>query len=428
MPTLVLKSAVFDAVEDLNTAPDMTWAHEDTFDTLVNGDPAGGLRVLQLSSSLIRVSQAVWDYSTEIPQKVIYEMRLSGSGIGPVSSLDALTDAINNGLARGALTKLEIVQAGSPILKLTMGAAGYLLTSGDITVGLEGRLPLSFTQFADIAGLFEQVANIDQLTRAERNALFDDLGAYSVGGLTLTEAGKTVFAVRVDATTASLTLHDLTLTATGTFPDNLGEDVGVLWNLLEASGDGWVIPGFGGLDLTALTVTHASGKVLDSIQDPLADTREVIRVDGRVYDVVRNGDNGDDRMSAYGREKSMMAGLGGDDALTGGSLNDFLMGGSGNDTLMGKGGADRLDGGTGRDVLSGGAGADVFIFDLGDGLDRIIGFTARQDVIQILDATRKSDLTFTDMGDDVRIDYRSIHILVEGIELAALDQSINFLF
>lgn len=427
MPTVALKSALFDTMEGVLNVPALTWAYQDSFDTLVNGDPAGDPKVLQLSASLIRVSQAVWDYSASVPQKVTYELRLSGSGISPVSTIDALMDAINNGLANGSLSKLEILQGTTSIMVLTMDASGYHMTSGDIVVGLTGTLPLSFTQFADIADLFGQVANIDHLTRAERATLFTDLTAYSVTGLTLSDGGHLLFAVHVGATSASLTLNGLTLTATGHFPANLGQDIEVLWNML-GSGKPLDVTGFAGLDASKLTLTDAAGHVLGSVTDPLADTPNVTRVDGKIYDDVQVGSNGGDYMNGYFRDRVMLAGLDGRDALVGGLKADFLMGGSGDDNLTGKAGADKLDGGKGHDVMDGGTGADVFMFDLGDGSDRIVGFTAGEDVIQILAAAKLSDLTFTQGAQGVTVDYRTIHIFVEDVTIATLNHIENFQF
>ena len=438
MPDIVLKSALFDVLENVLNVSALTLTYQDALDTL-NGDFKGDPKVLQLSASLIRVSQAVWAYSTGTPTVVTYEMRLSGSGIGPVSTLNGLMDAINGGLAAGTLSKLEILQGTTSILALTMDTAGYHLTSGDITVTLAGALPLSFTQFADVAHLFERVANLDLLNDADRTALFNDLSAYSATGLTLTEAGHVLFDVHVGATAASLTFNGLTLSLTGTFPDNFGEDVQVLWNLFGAasSAPGLAVTGFAGLSITGLTLTDAAGRVVGSVADPMADTPTVTKVDGRIYELVQMGGNGNDRMEVYDVHwrnqhyfdgSTVVAGLGGRDKLIGGFKGDLLLGGTGNDTMLGNDGNDRLDGGKGRDVMTGGIGADVFRFDLGDGTDRITDFHAGEDVIQILDASRKSDLTFTVMGDNVQIDYRSIHILVEHITLAQLDQPGNFQF
>ena len=64
------------------------------------------------------------------------------------------------------------------------------------------------------------------------------------------------------------------------------------------------------------------------------------------------------------------------DVLVGGKNDDLLYGDNANDTIYGSNGNDTLVGGRGADVLEGGAGNDVFIFDDGEGNDRIRGFEA----------------------------------------------------
>ena len=61
-----------------------------------------------------------------------------------------------------------------------------------------------------------------------------------------------------------------------------------------------------------------------------------------------------------------------EDTLTGSDDIDFIVGLGGNDRLEGGGKEDRLDGGKGDDVLLGGGGSDHYIFDAGDGDDRIL--------------------------------------------------------
>jgi Ca2+-binding RTX toxin-like protein len=63
-----------------------------------------------------------------------------------------------------------------------------------------------------------------------------------------------------------------------------------------------------------------------------------------------------------------MAGMGGNDLLTGGAKGDYINGGDDKDTLTAKGGDDWLLGGDGDDTLSGGTGNDVL--DGGLGHDR----------------------------------------------------------
>ncbi|MEG3093265.1 calcium-binding protein, partial [Sphingomonas sp. PB1R3] len=60
-----------------------------------------------------------------------------------------------------------------------------------------------------------------------------------------------------------------------------------------------------------------------------------------------------------------------DDVLYGTGNADTLVGGSGNDEIYGGNGDDTLTGGTGNDNLEGGWGADTYIYNVGDGDDRI---------------------------------------------------------
>lgn len=89
-----------------------------------------------------------------------------------------------------------------------------------------------------------------------------------------------------------------------------------------------------------------------------------------------------DRLSG-GAGKDFLHGLGGRDILTGGYGNDLLEGGAGRDRLAGGGGRDRLAGGTGADTMTGGVGADTFVFETGDGRDRITDFRNNVDTIEI---------------------------------------------
>lgn len=62
-------------------------------------------------------------------------------------------------------------------------------------------------------------------------------------------------------------------------------------------------------------------------------------------------------------QSGSMAGLAGNDRLSGDARRNLLAGGGGADTLIGNDGADTLAGGAGSDVLSGGTGPDQFLFD-----------------------------------------------------------------
>jgi Ca2+-binding RTX toxin-like protein len=61
----------------------------------------------------------------------------------------------------------------------------------------------------------------------------------------------------------------------------------------------------------------------------------------------------------------------GGDELLGGEGDDWLEGGGGADSLQGDKGDDHLMGNHGNDLLAGGEGVDTYVFNLGDGVDRI---------------------------------------------------------
>ena len=83
-----------------------------------------------------------------------------------------------------------------------------------------------------------------------------------------------------------------------------------------------------------------------------------------------NGDAGDDLLNA-GINNDVLSGGDGNDTLNGSNGSDDLSGDGGDDRLEGNAGNDTLHGGAGEDVLRGGIGADTFVFEQGDGHDRI---------------------------------------------------------
>ncbi len=432
MPLISLKSTVFDAFEDMLTFPQVDLTYADALDTIVSGSEAGDPTVLQLSSGLIRISQPLWEWA--YPQSFIanYELRISGSGIGPVSTMDALISAIDQGFAVGTLNNIQISREGTKVLELAMGASGYVFSTGSLSVTLNGQLPLTFGQIFEFVDLFSKTIDIFALTRAERLALFDDLSAYGVSGLEVADGTTELFAFNVTSTAASLTLNGLTFSVTGTFPTNFGEDLQLLWQISRQFGQTGTVnfATLTGLAVASLEISDAAGHVLTSIANPLDGTPVNWTVDGRAFDEVLMDEPFADSVlnGTGGHTRSVLAGLDGSDALNGFGGADRLFGGTGNDLLNGGAGADRMDGGRGRDGFTGGAGRDVFVFNLGDGTDRITDFAEGVDRINIAAAASLSDLQFTRVGADVQIDFRTIHITVEDTTIALLRQIENFQF
>lgn len=87
------------------------------------------------------------------------------------------------------------------------------------------------------------------------------------------------------------------------------------------------------------------------------------------------GKGGDDTLFGNGGN-DLMDGDAGNDTLYGGTGNDHMEGGLGADRLFGQAGNDILSGDEGNDIMNGGAGNDRFVFDSGEGDDRIFGFVA----------------------------------------------------
>ena len=83
------------------TLPAFILDYDTDLETIGSGETAADPTILQLSSSLIRLSQPLWQWQGPDRQIVEYEMQISGSGIGPVSTMDALINAIDQGFATG---------------------------------------------------------------------------------------------------------------------------------------------------------------------------------------------------------------------------------------------------------------------------------------------------------------------------------------
>ena len=126
---------------------------------------------------------------------------------------------------------------------------------------------------------------------------------------------------------------------------------------------------------------------------------------GKDEDLIKGG-GGKDALSGQGADDRIFGGAGNDE-LYGGAGDDVLSGGAGNDRLKGGDGRDRLIGGTGDDTLVGGNGLDRFVFNTGDGDDKIVNFEDGLDLINLKRTGETfADLTITDTaGGDVLIEY-----------------------
>jgi Ca2+-binding RTX toxin-like protein len=150
------------------------------------------------------------------------------------------------------------------------------------------------------------------------------------------------------------------------------------------------------------------------------------------------GGAGDDRLDG-GNSDDTLDGGDGNDQLSGGNSNDDLYGGAGDDILSGGNGIDTLVGGTGADILTGGNSRDHFVFNLGDGQDRITDFNKNQDLIDLsstglewddLDTNGNNKLDAGDdfisiSGGDTFIDYGSASGGLSGVDVIRVDDVTN---
>ncbi|MQQ09584.1 calcium-binding protein [Epibacterium sp. SM1979] len=153
-----------------------------------------------------------------------------------------------------------------------------------------------------------------------------------------------------------------------------------------------------------------------------------------------HGGAGRDTLKAHGGRDDVWGGPG-HDRLEGGGHGDHLRGGNGRDQLFGQAGHDFLEGQQGNDTLRGnngndrlrgGLGADVFIFDNGNGRDRVLDFVQGQDLLHLRFLGRKGAQRFEDLemrhqGNDLIVDIGTGQIILDGLAGLSLEED-DFLF
>lgn len=123
------------------------------------------------------------------------------------------------------------------------------------------------------------------------------------------------------------------------------------------------------------------------------------------------GRGGDDTLSGEGGNDTIVGDNGGS-----GTGNDDISGGDGRDTILGEDGDDNIAGDGGNDLLNGGGGDDDFVFESGDGFDRIEEFNDDGDDTIIFIDTRFdefSELRFTQRGNDLEVNAGGVRVLLE---------------
>lgn len=92
-------------------------------------------------------------------------------------------------------------------------------------------------------------------------------------------------------------------------------------------------------------------------------------------------------------EGDILDAKGGDDSIVGLRGNDTLIGGDGDDKLYGNDGDDTLIGSAGSDYMDGGYGNDTYIYNIGDGNDKIYDGSGK-DKLKFGEGISKDDLKF----------------------------------
>jgi Ca2+-binding RTX toxin-like protein len=115
-----------------------------------------------------------------------------------------------------------------------------------------------------------------------------------------------------------------------------------------------------------------------------------------------------------GSGDDIVDGQGGDDRLFGANGNDLLYGRAGNDRLDGGENDDWLIGGTGNDELNGGNGDDTFVFNIGDGQDKINDLSTGADTV-LFNGIKSTDIKITRNGNNSLIDYGTTDKLTFGL-------------
>lgn len=347
--------------------------------------------VLQLSSTQVRL-RYISDDDT-------YFLTMTGSGIGPVTSLADLEAAIDASLATGDINRVTLQRAfgGSTttILRLDTTTTGYTLTTGADVLTITGSLPASFGDLFELDDLLDgldmtALAAMDSTARA---AYFAALAGYGITGISLSTGGDTLLAINLTSTALTLTVGNLELEIAGTLPADFGQMAEVAFDLFtqgETLGLPMDLSAITGLGVDEITLRVVGGADLMVITGPITDEAsllvEAFYLDGversptvglnvrspeagDIFGTIDFLDNagevsfgsinttvGDTIWGGYSAD--YIFGLGGNDALDGYYGDDAIYGGDGNDQLSGGFGNDTIDGGAGNDIL-------IFGFDQG---------------------------------------------------------------
>lgn len=248
-------------------------------------------------------------------------LSLTGSGIGPISNIDELLDAVDAGVATGSLSQLSLSFGDTEVATLAWSAAGLTLTSGGQSLSLNGVIPSSLADIADFIAAIDELQYVFSASATDRADAIAFLNSYAANGLTISDGGEDIFslslsesAISISADTAVITLNGTDLPF-GQLGDALDAAVQLLDGPLRAQLTDPNIDDLAALGVTSLDslVVTVDGEEYLNVQGPItnADTAEL-------EETVINGTNGYDnfwefRDAATGNEGTVtFNGLDGD--------------------------------------------------------------------------------------------------------------------
>jgi Ca2+-binding RTX toxin-like protein len=332
--------------------------------------------------------------------------------------------------------------------RITLPDGTSILLNGvavqDVTAAnfiFDGQTPPEYFLLSDGADSFSGGAGNDLIDFVGTTSQLDSTVDHIAGGagtdvLRVWGSDRVLGAVRVDALTG-VEVIDLT-NATGL------HDVAIDHDNAVSSDTGSITLRFGSENMRLNTegVTSASQVVIEgSGLVTLSDMPgQMLSISDAVSGNIQTGNDATVLIGGAGNDT--FTGHDGDDSFTGNAGNDSLSGAAGNDSLVGGGGNDILDGGDGHDhLVTSGGGADTLTGGAGNDTFAIRGgsqgtvltdydstnFVERIDLTALSHLTGMGDLTFTDIGTDVRVTATGLNITLRGVQSGQLDED-DFLF
>lgn len=323
-----------------------------------------------------------------------FQLSFNGTGLGPFGSLAQFEAAFDAGVATGAITNISVTGSKSPqfpgdtslptakILNFKFAANGYTITSGQQKIVVKGALPTSMSDFFDLGQSFDDLANYDSLTNAQKNALISDLAALDFNSIRVLSEGTEVLALSAGPNVVSMTQMGYKFILEGSFPANVGAALPMLLEIDDFLNGGPALDfsDIAGFDVTGIKIKGPDGTVLLRTTGSFGTTDTItldsLKIDGKTANNPQLGNSGSNH------DESGFA----DDQMFGTNARDHLFGLSGHDILEGFGGNDFLFGGTGNDNLNGGTGDDYLNPGDNHSYDTVIG-SAGNDTIDFVDNT-----------------------------------------